>query len=267
MPDGAVAKPLTTTVGRASSCARCARSWPPRRARRRRGVRRSARWARCSRTWRPRWRRCAKDELARAPAQREAAAGRHYRGSPPRRRRSPRASAPSAEFETAALQVEELQRAIAMREAFLADPANARAVVYGVGSSRALLGGGGGGGDPYDDLYDYYSEEEELDGAAEPRAVGGEPQPGPRTSSCSAISTGRDPSPVEQAVPAAVGGGGLQRWCAGGGSRRAQERERRRAASHRNASVGFADEGPEGACRVGVVAARRRRRHRRDVGS
>ena len=129
-----------------------------------------------------------KDELARAPAQREAAAGRHYRGlAAASAALAERIRAKRAELETAALQVEELQRAIAMREAFLADPANARALSYTAsGSSRALLGpgggGGGGGGDPYDDLYDYYSEEEEeaegtAAGSAPSRAPsGGEPQ-------------------------------------------------------------------------------------------
>ena len=64
-----------------------------------------------------------KDELARAPAQREAAAGRHYRGlAAASAALAERIRAKRAELETAALQVEELQRAIAMREAFLADP-------------------------------------------------------------------------------------------------------------------------------------------------
>ena len=82
-----------------------------------------------------------KDELARAPAQREAAAGRHYRGlAAASAALAESIRAKRAELETAALQVEELQRAIAMREAFLADPANARVAVHGVGQLRALLG-------------------------------------------------------------------------------------------------------------------------------
>ena len=128
-----------------SSCARCARSRPPRRARRRRGVRRCARWARGSRTWRPRWCRCAGRTSWRArPPSARRRRGATTAASPPRRRRSPKSiRAKRAELETAALQVEELQRAIAMREAFLADPANARALSYTAsGSSRALLGGG-----------------------------------------------------------------------------------------------------------------------------
>ena len=200
-----------------------------------------------------------KDELARAPAQREAAAGRHYRGlAAASAALAERIRAKRAELETAALQVEELQRAIAMREAFLADPANARALSYTAsGSSRALLGGDGGGGDPYDDLYDYYSEEEEEaegTGSAPSRAPsGGEPQRAGtsdqlvlrdlyRTGSKSGSSKG--PSRQPSAAVAASSGGapaaaaGVLKSGSGGGAAEPPQRK---------ASVGFADEGPEGA--------------------
>ena len=201
-----------------------------------------------------------KDELARAPAQREAAAGRHYRGlAAASAALAESIRAKRAELETAALQVEELQRAIAMREAFLADPANARALSYtAAGSSRPLLGGGGGGGDPYDDLYDYYSEEEEegtAAGSAPSRAPsGGEPQRAGtsdqlvlrdlyRTGSKSGSSKGPSRQPSSAAAgsgggaPAAAAGGVLKSGSGGGAVEPPQ----------RKASVGFADEGPEGA--------------------
>ena len=217
------------------------------------------RWARGSRT-----RRLAQVRGADggAPAQREAA-GRHYRGLAAASAALAGRSARRAELETAALQVEELQRAIALREAFLADPANARALSYTAsGSLRALLGpggGGGGGGDPYDDLYDYYSEEEEeaegtAAGSAPSRAPsGGEPQRAGtsdqlvlrdlyRTGSKSGSSKG--PSRQPSAAVAASSGGapaaaaGVLKSGSGGGAAEPPQRK---------ASVGFADEGPEGA--------------------
>ena len=133
MPDDAVAKPLTTTVGdlldralelRALRDVAAAATRAPqagREALREVGARLENLAAEVVQVR-------GKDELARAPAQREAAAGRHYRGlAAASAALAESIRAKRAELETAALQVEELQRAIAMREEFLADPANARA--------------------------------------------------------------------------------------------------------------------------------------------